>query len=114
MINWLLNLIGREIVYQCDWGTFHDRYDSTDAMMGRPIHPDMSTAPPWAKMRIRKRQHERRCGGIMTADLGSIDDRVVLKCRDCGATANVDGNDYALGLHDSSRCREWIKERPPQ
>lgn len=48
--------------------------------------------------------NERRCGGIMTADLGSIDDRVVLKCRDCGATVNVDGNDYALGLHDSDQC----------
>lgn len=52
MIDWFFRLFNRKIVYVCDWGTYDTRYDSLDFQMGRPIHPDMKTAPPWAKMRI--------------------------------------------------------------
>lgn len=34
--------------------TWTARYDSIDAMMGRPIHKGMSVAPPWAKKLRRK------------------------------------------------------------
>lgn len=52
MIDWFFRLFNRKIVYVCDWGTYDTRYDSLDFQMGRPIHPDMKNAPPWAKMRI--------------------------------------------------------------
>jgi len=113
MLTRLLNWLGREIVYVCKWGTYSHRYNSLDAAMGRPVHPEMSVAPPWVKMRIRKK---RQCGGVMTAALGSIHDKVLLECRHCGATRMVDGGDYALGLYDSTRCDEPApeQERPPQ
>ncbi len=52
----LLKLFGYKIEYVCDWGVYKWRYDGTDYAMTRPIHKDMSVAPPWAKMRIVKAQ----------------------------------------------------------
>lgn len=52
MLNWILSWFGYKIVYQSEYGTHDSRYDSADYQMGRPIHRDMSVAPPWAKMRI--------------------------------------------------------------
>jgi len=54
MIRRLLKLLGLRIVYVCDWGTYSHRYDGIDRHMGRPIHPSMSVAPPWAKLRIER------------------------------------------------------------
>jgi hypothetical protein len=51
MIRVLLSLLGLHIVYVCDWGTYKFRYDSIDVTMNRPIHPGMSVAPPWARMK---------------------------------------------------------------
>lgn len=48
----LLALFGLRIEYICEWGAYAHRYDSIDHHMGRPIHKDMSVAPPWATMRI--------------------------------------------------------------
>lgn len=48
----LLALLGLRIVYVCEWGTYDHRYDGIDHTMSRPIHKDMSVAPPWAKLRI--------------------------------------------------------------
>lgn len=53
MSRWLLGLIGLRIVYVCEWGEFSHRYDSIDRAMARPIHENMSVAPPWAKLRLR-------------------------------------------------------------
>lgn len=52
MIRWLLKFFGYKIVYVSEWGQHDYRYDSTDYAMGRPIHKDMSVAPPWAKRKI--------------------------------------------------------------
>ena len=57
-MKWLLRLFGLRIVYVCEWGVYKHQYDSLDAMMGRPIHKDMSVAPPWATARII--QNERQ------------------------------------------------------
>ena len=54
MIRRLLKAIGLQIVYVCEWGTYTRRYDGIDYTMQRPIHSDMSVAPPWAKLRIKK------------------------------------------------------------
>lgn len=54
MLQFILKLFGFRIVYVCDWGVYESRYDSIDRMSGRPIHSDMSVAPPWAKIRITK------------------------------------------------------------
>lgn len=51
-MKWILSLFGYRIVYVCEWGTFDHRYDSLDAAMCRPVYEGMSTAPPWAKMKI--------------------------------------------------------------
>jgi hypothetical protein len=53
-MRWILGCFGFEIVYECEWGLYHSRYDSTDAQMRRPIHPDMMVAPPWATMLITR------------------------------------------------------------
>lgn len=45
---------GRELYYECSWGDYDHRYDAIDRMMQRPIHENMSVAPPWARMRMRK------------------------------------------------------------
>ncbi|GGC90791.1 hypothetical protein GCM10010994_55730 [Chelatococcus reniformis] len=52
MMRWLLGLFGYRIEYGCDWGFYEHRYDAIDFHIGRPIHRDMSVAPPWAKARI--------------------------------------------------------------
>lgn len=54
MIRWLLKLFGYRVVYVSEYGTHESRYDSIDYMMGRPIHENMSVAPPWAKTKIVK------------------------------------------------------------
>lgn len=52
MIRRLLRLLGYRIEYVSDFGVHSHRYGGIDAHMGRPIHKDMSVAPPWAKLRI--------------------------------------------------------------
>ena len=52
MIERILAWFGYRVVYVSEYGTHDTRYDATDYMMGRPIHKDMSTAPPWARRRI--------------------------------------------------------------
>jgi hypothetical protein len=52
MFRWLVGLFGYRIIYVSEFGTHDSRYDSVDYMMGRPIHKDMSVAPPWAKMKL--------------------------------------------------------------
>ncbi len=54
MFRRLLRILGYEIVYVHKWGEYEDRYDGADWNCGRPIHKDMSIAPPSAKMKIRK------------------------------------------------------------
>jgi hypothetical protein len=49
-----LSLFGYKIVYVCDWGTYSTRYGGNDLHMGRHIYRKMTTAPPWAKMKIVK------------------------------------------------------------
>lgn len=48
----LLAILGLRVEYVCDWGTYAHRYDGIDRMMGRPIHPRMGVAPPWARRQI--------------------------------------------------------------
>ena len=55
MMRKILNMIGLDICYVCQWGVYSHRYDGIDAYAGRPIHGQMSVAPPWAKMRIFRR-----------------------------------------------------------
>jgi hypothetical protein len=50
----LLALFGYRIEYVSSWGVRAYRYDGVDYHMGRPIHKDMSVAPPWARCRIVK------------------------------------------------------------
>ena len=52
--NWFLALLGKRLIYVCDWGTYEVRYDWTDIQMSRPIHRGMAVAPPWAKACIVK------------------------------------------------------------
>lgn len=54
MIKWLLDFLGLERVYISEWGEKKYRYDYLDHVQTRPIHKDMSVAPPWAKAVIRK------------------------------------------------------------
>jgi len=54
MIRKILKLFGYEIKYICEWGIYSHRYDGIDHTMCRPIHKDMSVAPPWAKRIIVK------------------------------------------------------------
>lgn len=42
-------LCGYKVQYQSEWGLQDCRYDTVDRMAGRPIHPQMGVAPPWAK-----------------------------------------------------------------
>jgi len=55
MLRWLVGLFGFKVVYVCEWGEYETRYDSLDYHMDRPVHRDMSTAPPWAKMKFIRR-----------------------------------------------------------
>lgn len=50
----LLERVGYRIEYVCEWGVYEYRYDGADSWMNRPIHKDMSVAPPWAKRRITR------------------------------------------------------------
>ena len=52
MADRILKFFGLRRVYVCEWGEFNARYDAIDRHMGRPIHKDMSVAPPWAKTMI--------------------------------------------------------------
>ena len=53
MINFILSLFGYKRIYYLPNGNkYNSRYDSIDLMMNRPIHKDMSVAPPWAKTKI--------------------------------------------------------------
>ncbi len=62
-MKWLLRVLGYKVVYVCEWGFYDDRYDSIDRTMGRPVHSDMRTAPPWAKAIIVPLSFEcDRCG----------------------------------------------------
>lgn len=61
-MRWLLSLFGLRIIYECEWGTYDERYDSLDRQMMRPVHPDMSVAPPWAKRKIVRKEWTRRDG----------------------------------------------------
>lgn len=54
MLRRLLSWLGYRVEYVCEWGRYDHRYDGTDFDMGRPIHQQMSVAPPWAKRRIVK------------------------------------------------------------
>ncbi len=56
MLSSFLKLLGLKLVYVCEWGQYDSLYDSIDRMMGRPIHEDMSVAPPWARMKIVRRR----------------------------------------------------------
>jgi hypothetical protein len=53
-MRWLLRLFGFHILYVCDWGIYAYRYNAIDHAMCRPIHRNMSVAPPWAKMKIAR------------------------------------------------------------
>ena len=55
MIKLLASLFGYKIVYRCEWGEYLSRYDSIDIQAMRPVHIDMSVAPPWAKMAFVKK-----------------------------------------------------------
>lgn len=55
MLKHLAGWFGYEVRFVCEWGTFIHRYDSIDLAMQRPIHPQMSVAPPWAKRRFIKK-----------------------------------------------------------
>ena len=54
MLREILRLFGYKIEYVCEWGAYAYRYDGIDHTMRRPIHKDMSVAPPWAKRKIVK------------------------------------------------------------
>lgn len=50
----LLKWLGFEIVYIHRWGEWKHCYSGLDYAMGRPIHRNMSVAPPGAKMVVRQ------------------------------------------------------------
>lgn len=54
MLRKLLALFGYRIEYRSEFGVHDARYSGVDAAMQRPIHPDMSVAPPWAKRKFVK------------------------------------------------------------
>lgn len=56
MIDKILGFFGYKTEYYCEWGIYSHRYDGIDFTMSRPIHKQMSVAPPWAKSRIVKIQ----------------------------------------------------------
>jgi hypothetical protein len=51
-LRWVLRLFGRKIVYACEWGVYDFLYDTIDLAACRPVHPNMSVAPPWATAKI--------------------------------------------------------------
>jgi hypothetical protein len=54
MFRKILRLFGYKVTYVHRWGTWDYRYNSTDFAMGRPIHKQMSVAPPGAKLVISR------------------------------------------------------------
>lgn len=52
MLERLMKLLGYRVEYVSEFGVHSRRYDSIDLAMTRPIHPNMSVAPPWAKRRF--------------------------------------------------------------
>lgn len=52
MIRFVLRQFGFTICYKSNFGTHTYRYGILDRMMMRPIHRDMSVAPPWATRHI--------------------------------------------------------------
>jgi hypothetical protein len=48
----VLGLFGFRREFVCEWGVYTARYSAIDYHCGRPIHPQMSVAPPWARARI--------------------------------------------------------------
>ena len=54
MIRRLLALFGWRVTYVCAWGEYSRRYDSIDLQMLRPIHENMSVAPPWAQLKLKR------------------------------------------------------------
>jgi hypothetical protein len=54
MFRRLIEALGFRIVYVCEWGRYDHRYSGIDFNMCRPIHPQMSVAPPWAKRKIER------------------------------------------------------------
>ena len=54
MIDRILRFFGFSVEYHSEYGVHQSRYDSVDAAMCRPIHSNMSVAPPWAKRRITR------------------------------------------------------------
>lgn len=52
MIRRLLAVFGYRIEYVCEWDVYEFRYDGLDRHAGRPIHPEMGVAPPWAHRRL--------------------------------------------------------------
>lgn len=48
LLRWLLSWFDLKLVYRCEWGEYDTIYDWCDHQMGRPCHPKMSVAPPWA------------------------------------------------------------------
>lgn len=49
MIRKLLNMLGYNVIYAHEWGVWSNRYSWSDMAMARPIHRNMSVAPPDAK-----------------------------------------------------------------
>lgn len=39
-------------LWECNFGSFETKYSDIDAYQNRPIHKDMSVAPPWATRNI--------------------------------------------------------------
>ena len=58
MFRRLIEAVGYRVIYQSELGIHSHRYSGIDHTMNRPIHQDMSVAPPWAKLRIVKRSKD--------------------------------------------------------
>lgn len=54
MINTILKIFNYKVVYICSWGIYESRYSTIDYWAQRPIHPDVSVAPPWAAFKLIK------------------------------------------------------------
>jgi hypothetical protein len=49
LIRWFIDKAGYKFLYKDGKRFWTHRYDDIDAMMRRPIHENMSVAPPWAE-----------------------------------------------------------------
>ena len=54
MIDRILRAFRFSVEYVSEFGGHASRSDATDYAMGRPIHLNMSVAPPWAKRQITR------------------------------------------------------------